>query len=78
MAEEEKVQKTRNPWPWIIGILLFVVISWALYEYLRKSENPEEGGAPYIRESVIRDADDHSKSSPLDTTENKKKEEDFE
>jgi len=77
MAEEEKVQKTRNPWPWVIGILLFVIISWALYEYLRKSENPEETSAPYIRESVIRDADDHSKSTPLDTTE-KKEGENFE
>ncbi|MGI8892869.1 MAG: hypothetical protein ACR2GN_05350 [Bacteroidia bacterium] len=69
MAEEETVIKTRNPWPWIIGILLFVVISWALYEYLRKSENPEDSGAPYIRESVIRDSDDNSKSTPGDTME---------
>ena len=69
MAEEIIVTRKRNPWPWIIGILLFVVISWALYEYLRESENPDDEGAPYIRESVIRDADDHSKSTPGDTTE---------
>lgn len=67
MAEEIIVNKSRNPWPWIIGILLFVVISWALYEYLRDSENPDDDGAPYIRESVIRDADDNSKSTPADT-----------
>jgi hypothetical protein len=69
MEEEIDVKKKPNPWPWIIGILLFVVISWALYEYLRRSENPDDTGAPYIRESVIRDADDHSKTTPADTME---------
>ena len=67
MEEEANVKKKPNPWPWIIGILLFVVISWGLYEYLRRSENPDNTGAPYIREAVIRDADDHSKTTPADT-----------
>ena len=67
MADETTVKKQKNPWPWIIGIFLFVVISWALYEYLRRGENADEDEAPYIREAVIRDADDHSKSTPADT-----------
>ena len=69
MAEDETIKKQKNPWPWVIGIFLFVVISWALYEYLRDHENAEGDEAPYIRESVIRDADDNSKSTPADTME---------
>jgi hypothetical protein len=67
MADEVIVSKERNPWPWIIGIFLFVVISWAIYEYLRRSENRDEVGVPYIRESVIRDADEPARVTPADT-----------
>jgi hypothetical protein len=37
------IERKKNPvWPWVIGIILIVLIGWAVYEFGYKRERQQE------------------------------------